>query len=770
MNIIFLSIFFFIFAIFTMKYKQKNRKRVFFDIALFLLFGILTIIYFIASYFTGNGINETVLAALNLGLGEAGFEEYILLILASIFSFVVLFVMAFLSNRHLGSFTATKPQKIKAFLHNSFLILAFLTHPSLLDLKNLYQTLTLEQSDDFYNYYKIPDISDLNSSKKNVIFLYAESLERTYFDSEIFPNLTPNLTQIIKENGTEFTNIVQTSGSNYTIAGITSTQCGIPLFTTSGGNSMDGVDKFYPKAICLGDILKKENYYLSFMQGSSAKFSGIDKFYKTHSFDKVQGREELQKKLPNKRYINGWGLYDDSMLDMVYDEFEKLSSKKEHFALFTHTLDTHHPKGHLSSSCSKDLYQDGSNEILNTVKCSDILISKFIKKVQSSKYNQNTIIVITSDHLAMRNTAIDQLGKAKQRRNLFVVLDPNNKEYKAVEKIGTPFDFSPSVLSFLDIKIDLGLGRDLRENDSIYTLFGDFDKKLNQWRDYILDFWQFSKMSDNLKIDLKKMSVDLESSSYKLPVLLKVLNDRVEPYFESNNAWKLYQQLENFKENDKFLWVDKCDLINYIFDTNASGKYCVVEGNLGFEYKVVSVDKVKNYKIANFSNTQNNKNITLENTLNHIDMLKRNGLEYKSTIKDPIILKKEGYPSFLKDIQGVSYPENNGRWTDADLAPNALFIFKDPLPSKFKLEIVCRSYEKNSENIKVKVGENIREFTSDHKNQNSYTLEFENVESVDRIEIIHPKPFEQKEQLEGSDIRKFGLFLISLKVIDIEKR
>ena len=115
MNIIFLSIFFFIFAIFTMRYKQKNRKRVFFDIVLFLLFGILTIIYFIASYFTGNGINETVLAALNLGLGEAGFEEYILLILASIFSFVVLFVMAFLSNRHLGSFTATKPQKIKAF-------------------------------------------------------------------------------------------------------------------------------------------------------------------------------------------------------------------------------------------------------------------------------------------------------------------------------------------------------------------------------------------------------------------------------------------------------------------------------------------------------------------------------------------------------------------------------------------------------------------------------------------------------------------------------
>jgi phosphoglycerol transferase len=324
------------------------------------------------------------------------------------------------------------------------------------------------------------------------------------------------------------------------------------------------------------------------------------------------------------------------------------------------------------------------------------------------------------------------------------------------------------VLSFIDIKIDLGLGRDLRDSDSIYKHFNDFDKKLNQWRDYILDFWQFSKISDNLKIDLKKMSVDLESSSYKLPVLLKVLNDRVEPYFEFNNSWRLYLQLENFKEGNKFLWVDKCDLMNYIFDTNASGKHCVAEGILGFEYKVAGVDRIKNYKIANFSNTQNDKNGTLEKILSHIDMLKRNGLEYKSTLKDPIIFKKEGYPSFLKDMQGVSYSEKNGRWTDADISPNAVFTFKEPLPAKFKLEIVCKTYNKNkNENIvKVKVGNSIREFAADYENSNKYTIEFDNSQNSNIIEIVPPKPFEPKEKLEGSDTRRLGIFLVSLKIID----
>ena len=456
MNMILLSLLFFIFAIFTMKHKQKHPRRLFFDASVFFIYGLFSIIYFVASYFTGAGINETIIATLNLGLGEAGFEEYLLLIFGAFFAFVTLFAAAFFYHRHLSSVVAAKPQKIKAFLHNGFLILAFLTHPALNNFKNLFLTMTMEQANDFYEYYKVPNNSSSSVYKKNIIFLYAESLERTYFDENIFPNLMPNLRKLIQdESGIEFTNIVQTSGTDYTIAGTVSTQCGIPLFTTSGGNSMEGIDKFYPKAVCIGDVLKKEGYYLSMMQGSSVKFSGIDKFYKTHGFDSVIGREELLKEVKNKRYVNGWGLYDDTLLDIAYKKFENLSSSKERFALFSHTLDTHHPNGHLSNSCSKDLYMDGSNEILNSVKCADILISEFIKKVKNSKYAEDTIIVVTSDHLAMKNTASDKLNKSQNRKNLFVVFEPSQSEYESVDNIGTPFDVASTVLSFLNINTDL---------------------------------------------------------------------------------------------------------------------------------------------------------------------------------------------------------------------------------------------------------------------------------------------------------------------------
>ncbi|MDD5401026.1 MAG: phosphatidylglycerol--membrane-oligosaccharide glycerophosphotransferase [Sulfurimonas sp.] len=771
MNMILLSIFFFIFAVVTMKYKEKHPKRIFLDATLFFLYGLFTIIYFVASYFTGAGINETIIAALNLGLGEAGFGEYLLLILGAFLAFVTLFVSAFFYHRHLSSVVAVKPQKIKAFLHNGFLILAFLTHPALNDFKNLFLTMTMEQANDFYEYYKVPNDSNDSAYKKNIIFLYAESVERTYFDTNIFPDLMPNLSKLMREkSGTEFTNIVQTSGTNYTIAGTTATQCAIPLFTTSGGNSMEGIDKFYPKAVCIGDVLKKENYYLSMLQGSSVKFSGIDKFYKTHGFDSVVGRDELLKKVKNKRYINGWGLYDDTLLDIAYKEFENLSSSKDKFALFMHTLDTHHPNGHLSNSCSKDLYMDGSNEILNTVKCADILISNFIKKVKNSKYAENTIIVVTSDHLAMRNTASDELGKSQNRRNFFVVFDPSSSEYKSVDKIGTPFDVASTVLSFLNINTDLGLGRNLREKESIYNSFDDFGKRLNQWRNDILSFWKFPKMSESFKPNFKKMFVSVGENHYTLPVLFKILENNVEPYFQFNYAWKLYEQLEHFNKDDRFLWIDECKLLNYIFDGNASDKYCAVEGVVGSKFRIQGLDLPRDYKIESLGNGLS-KDYDIQKIIENINMVKNNGVRYTASINDTIVFKKEGYPSFLKNLQGISYPDKVGRWTDAQLHPSALLTFVDPLPKKFKLELVCGAYGENVGNIvKVSVGDSVREFTPQHNDPRKYLLSFENTNNANTIEIVPPKPFVLKEKLEGSDEREFGLSLVSLKIINLEDK
>ena len=755
------SIFFFIFAILTMKYKEKNIKRIFFESVLFFFFGLITIIYLSSNYFTGEGINETVISTLNLGLTNAGFKEYLMLIFISLSAFILLFIFSFFYYFSLKSIKIIQPKKIKAFLHNGFFILAFLFHPFILDMINLYKISSISQSMDFNEYYKKGPY-EKGTNKKNLVYIYAESLEKSYFNAELFPNLTPNLSKLIKQNAVEFTNIGQTIGTGFTLGGMIASQCGVPLFTESHGNSMSGIEKFYPKAVCISDILKLDNYYLSFLKGASVKFSGADKFYKTHNFDSIVGKDELLKNI-DKDYINGWGLYDDTLLDLAYEEFEKLSKTKDNFALFLLTLDTHHPNGQLSKSCSNDLYSDGSNPILNTVKCTDILVSNFIEKIQKSNFSKNTIIVLTSDHLAMRNSAYDILNKEKDRKNLFVVFDSENKEYKSINKPGKSLDISSTILSFLGKDIDIGLGRNLLFRDSIYTYFHDFDHKLNQWRKSILSLWEFPKLGPSLDIDLQSKIIKVNDTTFQMPILMKISQDyKIKPFFDFNADYKLYQLFGWSSINDKYIWIDSCQIINYMFDTNITKEYCLAQGLYGGKQSIIGLDSVTNYKNLNFKQFISDKDnsIAIQHKIRSLEDFKYVLPEYR------IDFAYKGYPDSLNSVEGMSDYQIWGRWTDSRFYKNAKFTFNNFLPKDFDLEIELGPHRSNLNNtIKIRIG-SIEQTILTDENRTKYNLEFFNVINSNSIEIISTEVKDEYKDID-EDKRKLGLSLVNLKLKEI---
>ena len=277
-------------------------------------------------------------------------------------------------------------------------------------------------------------------------------------------------------------------------------------------------------------------------------------------------------------------------------------------------------------------------------------------------------------------------------------------------------------------------------------------------------------MSESFKPNFEKMSVSVGENHYTLPVLFKILENNLEPYFQFNNAWRLYEQLEHFSKDDRFLWIDECNLLNYIFDNNASGEYCAVEGAIGSSFRVQELNLPTDYKIDSLGNGLNN-NYDNQKIIENINMIKNNGLRYSAAISDAIIFKKEGFPSFLKNVEGVSYQDKVGRWTDAWLHPSALLTFVNPLPKKFKLEIVCGAYGENVGNaVKVIVGDSEKKFIPKHKNPRKYVLTFENVNSSNTIEIVPPKSFVLEEKLEGKNKREVGLSLVSLKIINLEDR
>ena len=88
------------------------------------------------------------------------------------------------------------------------------------------------------------------------------------------------------------------------------------------------------------------------------------------------------------------------------------------------------------------------------------------------------------------------------------------------------------------------------------------------------------------------------------------------------------------------------------------------------------------------------------------------GVRHEATLEQGIDFTKPGYPLFLKNVTGLSSPENWGRWSDAkDAGARIIFEFKEPLPKKFTLELVLKAYGPNQTGpIKVIVGNTVTEF------------------------------------------------------------
>ncbi|MCX7714941.1 MAG: hypothetical protein N2171_04360 [Clostridia bacterium] len=140
--------------------------------------------------------------------------------------------------------------------------------------------------------------------------------------------------------------------------------------------------------------------------------------------------------------------------------------------------------------------------------------------------------------------------------------------------------------------------------------------------------------------------------------------------------------------------------------------------------------------------------------------------QYTATLAEGIDFTKEGYPEFLSDVSGMSDREPWGRWTDANLSPTAKFVFKNPLPRKFTLELKVVAFGPNiGQPVKVIAGgiENI--FTVKEAHEEVFHLLFNNV-SGNTIEIIPPIPTVPKEIGANQDIRKLGVGIVYMKIVE----
>ncbi|MCI6988590.1 MAG: sulfatase-like hydrolase/transferase [Campylobacter sp.] len=321
--------------------------------------------------------------------------------------------------------------------------------------------------------YKKPIISK-PTMDKNVVYIYLESFSRNFLTN--YPGLTPNINSI--DNRIDFTKFYQIyDGATITLEGLFASQCGLPfplaLFygdkkEDGGKNLMNAKPKFPGQnIICATDILKSLDYHTYFIKGASLKFQLTDEFLKSRSYDEVYGKDELLKR--GAKSLNEWGVDDDEMLGFAYEDFIRMSQSGEKFLQVVLNVAMHVPDGFVSKSCEKT----ESSNMLNAVKCTDKLIGEFIDKIRSSKYSQNTIIVLQSDHLMPFSLAngIDK-EKLMDSRLLFMILDDDIDGIKIVENQGSSLDTFNTFLGYMGITDEMNLGRNIIKKDSTSKVYG----------------------------------------------------------------------------------------------------------------------------------------------------------------------------------------------------------------------------------------------------------------------------------------------------------
>ncbi len=325
--------------------------------------------------------------------------------------------------------------------------------------------------------------------KRNLIYIYLESMELTYGDTEnggimpesLIPNLTAlaSRTQTFAGSSSQPNGALSLYGTDWTMGAMFAETSGLPLIIPIQRNSMFTQDAFFPTVTTLGDILKANGYTNTFLIGSDAGFGGRDLYYTSHGDYQIHDYvyEKDAGNIPDD-YMVFWGYEDEKLFQFAREELQQLSRQDSPFNLTLLTVDTHFEDGYTCRLCG-DVFDDSYK---NAVACSDRQVAAFIAWCETQDFYENTTIIISGDHPTMDKDFNRLVPDDYQRKVYVSVINPapaGSREDDLMDsqaggstetasdrspRLYSTFDLFPTTLSALGADIPghrLGLGTDL---------------------------------------------------------------------------------------------------------------------------------------------------------------------------------------------------------------------------------------------------------------------------------------------------------------------
>lgn len=363
------------------------------------------------------------------------------------------------------------------------------------------------------NYVDPADVAlTFPEQKRNLIYIFLESMEMTYADKEnggaFDKNVIPELTELAQENedfsgeDKELNGGYAMTGATWTMGAMFAHTSGIPLSISIDGNDMNTQEHFFAGAVTLGDILESAGYCQNLMIGSDATFGGRRLYFTEHgNYNIYDYNYASENGLIPPDYRVWWGYEDEKLFSFAKDKLTELSQQSTPFNFTMLTVDTHFEDGYPCELCTDEF---GDNQYANVMACSSRQVKELVDWIQQQDFYENTTIVIAGDHPTMDKDFCEDVDGDYTRKVYTTYINPAAELETTEKRNYTTFDNFPTTLAALGVKIDgnrLGLGTNLFSSTQTLTERFGIDKMESELK-------KKSKMMEKLG-DIREVETDI---------------------------------------------------------------------------------------------------------------------------------------------------------------------------------------------------------------------------------------------------------------------
>src|SRR5699024_9770063 len=284
-----------------------------------------------------------------------------------------------------------------------------------------------EKTDLYEKYYVDPQKVNFEfpEKKRNLVYIFLESMESSYYSKEfggsLDDNLLPNMTKLSQEalhfsNGDKLQGMLQVPGANQTASSMVAQTSGLPLRPSANLELIEDLGKnsaeYFPGAYSIGEILNKEGYEQALLIGSKAEFAGRDKYFEQHGNYEIRDYHwAIDKGLIPKDYYVWWGYEDRKLFNYAKDTLDEFSQKDQPFNLTMLTVDTHFEDGYATDE-TPDLFGD---QYANVIHDSDRQLYEFLQWMKQQPIDRKSVVVVSGDHLTMDSDFLEEIDPDYQR-------------------------------------------------------------------------------------------------------------------------------------------------------------------------------------------------------------------------------------------------------------------------------------------------------------------------------------------------------------------